>query len=182
MVKTWLALVLVAGSVAAFGCSSSKAPAKTVAAPEAPAARPARSPAQEKALDEAEAKTGGLGLGIDDAILKLCPAVKPPRFDYDSAQIKTAFRDTISELAECMKAGGLQGKSVLLVGHADRRGEEDYNMALGGRRASSVRGALQSFGVEESRLDVSSRGALDAKGTEESSWSKDRRVDIKLKM
>jgi peptidoglycan-associated lipoprotein len=80
-----------------------------------------------------------------------------------------------------MNDGALKGRSLLMVGHADPRGEEDYNMALGGRRAESVRGAMESLGVDKGRMDVSSRGELEATGVDEESWAKDRRVDIKLK-
>jgi len=154
--------------------------------PEAPAAEAAPqkplTPPQEQAIANAEQETGATGLGIQDEILKLCPAVKPPKFSYDSAQVKREFRNTLVALAECMKDGGLEGRDLLLVGHADPRGEEDYNMSLGGRRAESVRGALGSLGVAKSRLDVSSRGELEATGTDTESWAKDRRVDIKLKV
>jgi len=172
------ALVLAATT----GCGGSKKEAETPATASAAAPKKQLSPAQEKALDVAESETGGTNLSIDEAILKLCPKVKPPEFDYDSSKVKRNFRDTIGELAECMKNGGLKDKDVLLIGHADPRGEDDYNMSLGGQRAGSVRSALMSFGIEQRRIDVSSRGALDAKGTDEASWAKDRRVDIKLKM
>ena len=137
---------------------------------------------QTQALDNAEKETGATGLGIEDEILRLCPNVKPPRFGYDSAAVKQEFRNTLVALAECMNDGALKGKELLLIGHADPRGEEDYNMALGGRRAESVRGALTSLGVAESRMDVSSRGELEATGTDEAGYAKDRRVDIKLKV
>lgn len=136
---------------------------------------------QQSAIDNAGNETGGSGLSIDDEIIRLCPAVTPPRFAYDSAKVKDEFRNTIVALAECMNNGGLLGRELLMVGHADPRGEEDYNMALGGRRAESVRGALVSLGVSRTRIDVSSRGDLEAKGHDEASWAKDRRVDIKLR-
>jgi len=136
---------------------------------------------QQKAVDDAEKETGATGLGISDEILRLCPAVKPPHFATDSARVKMEYQDALVALAECMNNGNLKGKTLLLVGHADPRGEDDYNLALGGRRAESVRTALGSLGVERGRLDVTSRGEIDATGTNEEGWSKDRRVDIKIK-
>jgi peptidoglycan-associated lipoprotein len=183
MVKSWVVGVIGAGLVATLGCSSSaKTPPQAPTQPVTAAPRARLTPTQEQAIDQAQGETGGTGLSIDDAILKLCPSVSPPRFDYDSAKLKNAFRDTMTSLAECMMSGGLRGKEVLLIGHADPRGEEDYNMSLGGRRAQAVRSALESFGVEERRVDLTSRGALDAVGSNEAGWAKDRRVDIKLKM
>lgn len=174
-----LGLVAVAG-LAACGGSDKPEPATPANAPK-PQAAPL-SPAQEQAVAEAESETGATGLGISDEILQLCPEVKPPRFGYDSAKVKQEFTDTLRALADCMNNGGLKGRDVLLVGHADPRGEPDYNQALGGRRAESVRKALNSLGVATERLDLSSRGETDAQGTDEESWAKDRRVDIKLKM
>jgi peptidoglycan-associated lipoprotein len=182
--RTWMMHTAIALATARLlaGCGDKPEPE----VPEAPAeeaapAAPLTAP-QESAIANAETETGAGGLGIQDEILKLCPAVKPPRFSYDSAKVKQDFRNTLVALADCMKEGGLKGKELLLVGHADPRGEEDYNMALGGRRAESVRGALDSLGVEKSRMDVSSRGELEATGSEESGYAKDRRVDIKLKV
>jgi peptidoglycan-associated lipoprotein len=120
-------------------------------------------------------------LHIDEAILKLCPAVTPPHFGFDSSKVKDDYRDAVSAIAECMKTGGLSGRSLLLVGHADRRGEDDYNLALGGRRAEAVRGAIESFGIDRGRLEISSKGEADAKGTDEKGYAEDRRVDIRLK-
>lgn len=183
--RTWIintaAVFATAGLLAA--CGGDKPKPETPAAPAEEVGPPAPLTApQEAAVTEAEKETGATGLGIEDEILRLCPAVKPPRFGYNSAEVKTAFRNTLVALADCMNAGGLKGRDLLLVGHADPRGEDDYNMALGGRRAESVRGALKSLGVEQNRMDVSSRGELEATGTDEDSWSKDRRVDVKLKV
>lgn len=174
-------LVLALGALGLIAaCSETPEPVTpTAAADEAPAAQV--SPVQQTAIDDAEKETGATGLGIDDEILRLCPAVKPPKFGYDSARVKEEFRNTLVALAECMNDGALKGRSLLMVGHADPRGEDDYNMALGGRRAESVRGAMESLGVEKGRMDVSSRGEVEASGVDEESWSKDRRVDIKLK-
>jgi peptidoglycan-associated lipoprotein len=184
MTRSSLILGTFVSVLVALGCGGSDKPAvkAPTAAVGSSAARAPLTPKQDQALDQAHEQVGGTGLGIDDAILRLCPDVRPPQFDYDSSKVKQQFRDALTGLATCMTRGNLQGKEVLLIGHADPRGEEDYNMALGGRRAESVRSALQSLGVEQKRLDMSSRGALDAKGTDEPTWSKDRRVDIKLKM
>jgi peptidoglycan-associated lipoprotein len=76
--------------------------------------------------------------------------------------------------------GPLKGRSMRLVGHADPRGNEEYNMALGGRRADNVASAIASAGMDSARMATSSRGKMDATGTDEAGWAKDRRVDIML--
>ena len=169
------------GACGFAGCDDEAPPPKTAADVPKKTQQTHYTPKQDQALDKAQEQTGGGGLGIEDQILKLCPAVKPPRFGYDSARVKREFREALRALATCMNEGGLKGRELLLVGHADPRGEDDYNMALGGRRAEAVRSALESLGVDSGRLEVTSRGELDATGTDERGWAKDRRVDIKLK-
>jgi peptidoglycan-associated lipoprotein len=86
----------------------------------------------------------------------------------------------LQKLATCFKDGPLKGRSMLLVGHADPRGDDEYNLVLGGRRADGVRGMLMKYGLGKDRITTSSRGEMDASGTEPESWAKDRRVDVKL--
>jgi len=142
---------------------------------------PPLTPSQEQAIANAANETEGQGgLNVEQTILDLCPGVKPAYFRYNSSQVKTGFRDTLVALADCLKNGNLKDKKLLLVGHADPRGTDDYNLALGGRRAGSVQSALVELKVSRSQLETSSRGELDATGTTESGWNKDRRVDVKL--
>ncbi len=178
MSKSFAMIGLTAGALVLCACGSHEA--KPPATPTSSAATQELTPPQKQAMDDAKRETGGGKVVIDEAILKLCPNVKPPHFAFDSSQVEAQFEQTMTALADCMKSGGLQGKKVLLVGRADPRGTEDYNMALGGRRAGAVQAALQSLGVSRSQLDTTSRGAIDATGTSETGWAKDRRVDIKL--
>lgn len=101
-----------------------------------------------------------------------------PKFDFDSAALRPVGRDALDTLARCMVNGALKGERLSLVGHADPRGEDDYNMALGTYRAQSVASYLQASGVPSARLLPSSRGELDAQGADSTSWALDRRVDI----
>jgi len=87
----------------------------------------------------------------------------------------------LDQLATCLTTGALKGKAVSLIGRADPRGTEEYNLGLGSRRASSVSSYLVHLGVGQPQLAVTTRGALDATGTDEAGWAKDRRVDIQLK-
>jgi peptidoglycan-associated lipoprotein len=86
----------------------------------------------------------------------------------------------IGAIAACFTRGPLKGRSLKLVGRADPRGDDEYNMVLGQSRADSVGAALSRDGLERSRMSSTSRGDLDAKGHDENGWSKDRRVDILL--
>lgn len=178
MRNSWIIIGSIIGVASLQACAAHTAKPPVTAS----AAQPARTftPPQQQAMAEAERATDGGNIHIDQSILALCPAVKPPHFDFDSSRLHASFEGTMTGLADCMTNGKLQGKRVLLVGRADPRGTEDYNLALGGRRAATVQDALKSLGVSASQLDLTSRGAIDATGTDEAGWAKDRRVDIKL--
>ncbi|HEY8432102.1 MAG TPA: OmpA family protein, partial [Sandaracinaceae bacterium] len=60
----------------------------------------------------------------------------------------------------------------------DPRGTEEYNLALGERRARAVQSYLQNLGIDASRIHASSMGEEMASGTDEASWARDRRVDF----
>jgi peptidoglycan-associated lipoprotein len=68
--------------------------------------------------------------------------------------------------------------AVNVVGHADPRGTEEYNLALGDRRARAVVRYLQSLGLRRNNLTASSMGEEMARGYDESSWAQDRRVEM----
>jgi peptidoglycan-associated lipoprotein len=65
-----------------------------------------------------------------------------------------------------------------LVGHADPRGDSEYNVALAGDRADNVKKYISVRGLGGQRIDTSSRGAFDATGHDEATWAGDRRVDV----
>ena len=95
-------------------------------------------------------------------------------FDYDSADLSPRMRDTLERAASCLRTH--RDKRVDLVGATDPRGTEEYNLALGDRRARVVAGYLSSLGVEGTRLTVASVGEEEARGTDEASWAQDRKV------
>ncbi len=103
-----------------------------------------------------------------------------PKFDFDAAVLGPSDRTELDQLARCMTTGPLAGKNLALVGRADPRGEAEYNMTLGARRADAVEHYLAQLGVASSRLVATSRGALDAQGRDEPTWAIDRRVDLRL--
>ena len=172
-----LSLALALGT----GCSKNDKPAKTAADKTTTdtGTKPTAS-APRAAVDKAVEQNQGGGLNISPEIRKLCPGIPEPRFGYDSSELRGEWTVALEKLADCMKTGGLAGKKVLFTGHTDPRGDDDYNMSLGGRRAEAVKGVVTAFGVTGDRVEVTSRGETDAKGTDEESWASDRRVDIDL--
>jgi peptidoglycan-associated lipoprotein len=127
------------------------------------------------------------GLALSGDLIQLCgikvtsPAAANPKFDYDKDELTPDDRNVLDQLAQCLMNGALKGKAVALIGRADPRGTEEYNMGLGSRRAASVGKYLEHLGVGEPQLAVTTRGSLDASGTDEQGWANDRRVDVQLK-
>ena len=101
-------------------------------------------------------------------------------FTFDSALLTAAAHTPLNDVATCFKVGALKGRPLRLIGHADPRGETEYNMTLGLYRADAVGQYLVTRGVASTKTKTTSRGAMDATGTDESSWQKDRRVDVTL--
>ena len=102
-----------------------------------------------------------------------------PKFDYDATKLSSDDTRVLDQVATCLTTGPLKGRSVQLVGRADPRGSDQYNMALGANRAHQVTTYLQQKGVSAT-LRETSRGALDATGRDETTWRNDRRVDLVL--
>ena len=139
-----------------------------VAAPPAPPEKPGDDPAQAD-------------INISDEIRRACGITDAEaHFAFNSARVREADRTILKKLAVCFSTGPLKGREMRLVGHADPRGEAEYNMVLGDRRASNVKQAISAEGLAEDRIATTSRGEMDATGTDESSWAKDRRVDVML--
>lgn len=103
-----------------------------------------------------------------------------PRFGYDQSVLDPQDQAILAQIAKCITDGPLANRSVRLVGRADPRGETEYNMSLGARRAESAQRFLLQAGVAPPHASTTSRGELDATGTDEASWARDRRVDVEL--
>lgn len=99
-------------------------------------------------------------------------------FDFDQYALTAESRAVLLAHADKLKGASM---SVRLEGHADERGSREYNMALGEKRANAVRDFLVTQGVKGSSLEVVSFGEEQpaATGHDESSWSQNRRVEVK---
>jgi peptidoglycan-associated lipoprotein len=98
-------------------------------------------------------------------------------FDYDRSDIRADQRDTLKTNAE--KINGMTG-NVTVEGHCDERGSEEYNLALGERRADTVKRYLVDLGVQSGRLSTVSFGESRpaVQGHDESAWRYNRRADF----
>jgi len=120
-------------------------------------------------------------IAISEDIKKACGITDADAyFAYDSANVRPQDQAILQKLAACFMTGPLKGRTMRLVGHADPRGDEEYNMVLAGRRADNVKSAINNAGLDNAKMATTSRGELDATGTDEAGWERDRRVDIML--
>jgi peptidoglycan-associated lipoprotein len=99
-------------------------------------------------------------------------------FEFDSSTLTPAAIDTVNA-----HIAALQGSdsNVRLEGHTDERGTREYNMALGERRANSVRDYMVANGIATHRIETVSYGEERpvAYGSGESNWTQNRRVELK---
>ena len=110
-----------------------------------------------------------------------CRDFAAPKFDFESPELRPESKEVLQRLATCISTGSLKGRSVLLTGHCDARGEYEFNMGLGAERAERVRGFLVGLGIPAGSVNTSSRGKLDANGTDDSGYANDRRVDVEVR-
>jgi peptidoglycan-associated lipoprotein len=96
-------------------------------------------------------------------------------FALDSSELSEEARGVIQKNAEFMKKRA--SATVLVEGHADSRGTNEYNLALGERRADAVRDYLVSLGIDTNRISIVSKGEEQpfCKEETESCWQQNRR-------
>lgn len=120
------------------------------------------------------------GIRIDKSILDACGMATPRAyFEFDSAAVESYDVSTLKLVAECFTRGALAGRSMRVIGHADPRGTDKYNMRLGKFRASSVQEFLVGLGVQAATVETMSHGEAEASG-DPGEFAFERRVDIAL--
>jgi peptidoglycan-associated lipoprotein len=102
--------------------------------------------------------------------------LEPVHFAYDSSELDHDARDVLSNDARCLRDRGMP--QVTVTGMTDPRGTEEYNLALGERRARSTTRYLQGLGVAPEKLRASSTGEEMA-SDDESGWAHDRRAELR---
>lgn len=101
-------------------------------------------------------------------------------FDYDQSAIRAADQAVLDRKAAVLAAN--TAVRLRISGHADDRGSDEYNLALGNRRAAAVKRYLAGRGVPEARMDIVSYGEerpLDA-GQNEAAWAQNRRAEFEV--
>lgn len=102
-------------------------------------------------------------------------------FDYDSAALSSTAQADLKNNYDWLAAN--EDQEVVIEGHCDERGTNEYNLALGERRAKSVESYLVTLGISSSRISTVSYGEelpLDASSNQEA-WAKNRRAHFAAK-
>jgi peptidoglycan-associated lipoprotein len=99
-------------------------------------------------------------------------------FDYDESDITAAGERILQAKLPILRSSPTL--RLRLEGHADERGSTEYNLALGSRRAESVRDFLTGFGIASSRFTTTSFGEErpSVNRSDETAWSQNRRVEF----
>jgi peptidoglycan-associated lipoprotein len=105
---------------------------------------------------------------------------KPVYFDYDKSNIQPQYQPVLEAIAKWMSTK--PNRNLLVAGHCDERGTDEYNLALGERRALAVRRYLVALGVVADRVHTISYGEEmpAVPGSSEAAWSKNRRAEFKV--
>lgn len=128
------------------------------------------------------------GSGVAPVVVNPLPGKKGPAdvahivyFDFDSYTVRPGDTPILEGHARWLRSH--PGQSLMLQGHTDARGGTEYNLALGQKRAESVRKSLQTLGVDPSRLEAVSYGKERPAdpGSSEAAHQRNRRVEFEYR-
>lgn len=170
-------LVLVSAALALGACRKKQQPVAAAPTPapttaeappvrsNPPAAAPARDTTGDGAREAAEVRTI-LGNTI--------------YFEYDSDELRDDSKSLLDAKLKQMNAN--PNVKVRIAGHCDERGSDEYNIALGRRRAEVAKRYLTDRGIDASRIETSSFGRERpaVQGNTEDAWSKNRRDEFEI--
>jgi peptidoglycan-associated lipoprotein len=120
---------------------------------------------------------------LSDELVRVCPIrledfLHPPKVDLDKDDLVDSDRATLDEVAKCVTTGPLKGRTLQLVGHAERGNVAEYDFPLGEPRVDNVKDYLGERGVPPGSIDVTSfehAVQIDEQG------QRYRRVDVELR-
>jgi peptidoglycan-associated lipoprotein len=177
--------------VAGAGCAkrpattAADAPAPSAPPPSAPSAAPApSSPSTPAPAPSSPTTTAAAPSGTARPVPGEFAAIAELRdinFDFDKYDIRPGDARTLDANAAWLKANG--NHLLLIEGHCDNRGTNEYNLALGERRAKSTMNYLVSQGVQASRITIISYGEERPVCSEatETCWDRNRRAHFLVK-
>ncbi|MBA2687030.1 MAG: OmpA family protein [Gemmatimonadaceae bacterium] len=101
-------------------------------------------------------------------------------FELDDANLTPEAIGVLEAKVIAMR--GETGMRIRITGHTDNRGSDEYNVALGMRRAAETKRFLIDRGIAGSRIDIATRGEEEpaATGEDETAWSRNRRAEFAI--
>ncbi len=133
----------------------------------------------EQQVDEGAAAAARAAAEAEAAANRAANDLKRIYFDFDQHVLTESAKDQLAINAQLLKAA--PSVKVKVEGYCDERGSDEYNLALGEKRALATKNYLVSLGVAAGRLSVISYGEempIDPANTEEA-WAKNRRAEFK---
>ncbi len=177
---TRLLVMLVALTLLAAGCAK-KPVMEEAAVMEQPTevAVVEQQPVVVQQVDEEAARRAAAEAAAAAAALRATNNLGRIHFDFDQYTLTTAAKDQLASNAALLKAA--PAVKVQIEGHCDERGSDEYNLALGEKRALATKNYLVSLGVAVDRMSIISYGEempLDPANSE-AAWAKNRRAEFK---
>ncbi|MDH3998802.1 MAG: peptidoglycan-associated lipoprotein Pal [Desulfuromonadales bacterium] len=167
ILKSALTILVVVGLL--FGCSTTKQAAED----DKKVSESSMTSPQERGVED---HSGHQHSGMQHQAIS---GMERIHFDFDQFTLSSEARETLGQNAEYLKANN--STKVIIEGHCDDRGSDEYNLALGESRARAAKDYLVSLGIAAKRLSVISYGeekALD-RDNGEAAWAKNRRAEFK---
>ena len=124
-------------------------------------------------------KNSGIGFELNgDSDSNKAGSLKTVYFDFNSAALSSETKEALDNNVKFLKANA--ALKIQVEGHSDERGGVQFNLALGEKRAKTVREYLVAQGVSEGRISIISFGKERpvAFGHDETAWSKNRRANF----
>jgi peptidoglycan-associated lipoprotein len=173
-------------------CRKKPTPEPTAApmpGPNADSARRAQEEAARRAAEEAAARRRADSVAAAEAAARDAASAvaamrasltAPVHFDYDQSDIRAEDVATMNAKVPILQANS--AVTLRIAGHTDERGSDEYNLALGERRAAAAKRYLVDRGISDSRIETISYGEERpvAQGHDESAWSQNRRAEFEV--
>src|SRR6266850_8041836 len=157
--------------------AADRARADSAAAAQAEADRRAREEAERVARQREADSLAALGRTTEAVRSTLASMI---HFDYDKSNIRSDDAGTLDQKVAILQAN--PELRIRIGGHCDERGSDEYNLALGNRRAQAAKQYLVSHGIDGSRIETQSWGEERplVDGHDETAWSQNRRDEFEI--
>jgi peptidoglycan-associated lipoprotein len=165
-----LTLASMVGAALLAGCAK-KPPPSPPSEPSPPAVEAPAPKPQTPRVDEAAERRARIQARVGEVFRTIY-------FAFDQSTLSAEGKATAEAIARLMQE--TPEMTVRIEGHADERGTNEYNLALGERRAQAVQQYLASYGIDAGRVSVLSYGEEKpaSEGKDESAWSLNRRAEF----